>query len=179
MGIWDTAKDVLRHVAPTIGTAVGGPFGGIAATALSNVLLGRPDGTEEEIAEAVVRADPEKLLELRKADQAFQVEMKRIGVDVERIHAEDRASARDRQAKTGDVMPGVIAGAALAGFFGILGAMIFVEIPAAAASPLAVMLGSLGTLVTQIGAFYFGSSKGSSDKNAIMERLLQRNGGAA
>ena len=92
-----------------------------------------------------------------------------------------RRGARDRQVKTGDLMPAFIAGAALLGFFGILAAMIFVKIPPEAAQPLAVMLGALGTLITQIGAFFFGSSKGSSDKNAMLERMLdaRRKGGAA
>ena len=31
MDIWKTAKEVLGVVAPTIGTALGGPMGGVAA----------------------------------------------------------------------------------------------------------------------------------------------------
>lgn len=179
-GVWDTAKGVLREVAPALGTAIGGPFGGIAGRALSNALFGSDDANEEEIAEAIVRADPAQLLALRKADQEFEARLKELDIDLERVHAEDRRSARDRQVKTGDLMPAFIAGAALLGFFGILAAMIFVTIPPEAAQPLAVMLGALATLITQIGAFFFGSSKGSSDKNAMLERMLeaQRKGGA-
>ena len=68
------------------------------------------------------------------------------------VHARDRASARQRQATTRDRTPGFIALAALAGFFGILGALV--------------------TLVTQIGSYYFGSSKGSKDKTEAMAKLV-------
>lgn len=171
--VLDAGKDILGSVAPVLGTAIGGPFGGMAAKAITRALLG-PDAEadDEQVAlQAVQAATPEQLLALKKADQAFAVQMKGLDIDLVKVHAADRDSARRRQVETKDKMPAVIALAALAGFFGILGAMIFVEMPEAAAQPLAVMLGALGTLVTQIGAFYYGSSAGSAQKNAMIERM--------
>lgn len=170
---WDGVKDVLGVVAPVLGTAVGGPLGGIAARTITRHLLGEENETDDAsiAAEAIRRASPEDLLKLKQAEQDFTTRMKELDIEVERLHAGDRDSARQREIKTGDRMPAVIALAALFGFFGILAAMIFVEIPESAEQPLAVMLGALGTLVTSIGAYYFGSSKGSSDKNAMIARL--------
>ena len=61
-------KALVRTVAPVIGTALGGPIGNLAAQAISTVFLGTPDGTEDQIAEAVARATPEQLLALRQAN---------------------------------------------------------------------------------------------------------------
>ena len=69
-------------------------------------------------------------------------------------------------------MPAYIAFAALCGFFGILAAIIFVELPAASEAPLNVMLGALGSLVVAIGNYYFGSSAGSSAKNDLIASLV-------
>jgi hypothetical protein len=40
--------NVVRTVAPTIATAVGGPLAGMATRVISEALLGKPDGSEAE-----------------------------------------------------------------------------------------------------------------------------------
>lgn len=174
--IWKAAKGVLAVVAPTLGTALGGPFGGMAAKAIATAVLGDEAVDEAQAAEAVRNATPEQLRALKQAESDFAIRMKELDIDLERIAAADRDSARRRQAETKDKMPAVIALAALTGFFGILGAMIFVDIPNAAQMPLAVMLGALGTLVTQIGSYYYGSSDGSTKKNSMIERMMSNAG---
>ena len=59
--IW---KRVLRAAAPVIGTAWGGPLGGTVATVVSEKILGKPDGTETEIAQAIGNGGPEVLAKL-------------------------------------------------------------------------------------------------------------------
>lgn len=172
--IWDSAKGVLATVAPSLATAMGGPLAGMAAKAIAGAVLGDGAADEKTAAEAVRNATPDQLRALKKADAVFAVEMKKLDVDLSRIAASDRDSARKRQIAAKDRTPAIIAGAVIAGFFGILAAMIFVDIPPGAAQPLAVMLGALGTLVTQIGAFFYGSSAGSSKKNEMLAGLLQR-----
>lgn len=169
---WDAAKGVLKTVAPVLGMAVGGPLGGIAARTLAGVLLGDENASEEDIAAAIAGATPDQLLAIKQADFEFQTTLKRLDIEIEQVAAGDRDSARRRQIVMKDKMPGVIAAAALSGFFGILGTMIFVELPASAQQPLSIMLGALAGLVIQIGNFYFGSSAGSSRKNDTIEKLL-------
>ncbi len=169
--ILGTAKAILGAVAPHLGAALGGPFGGIAARAITEALGIAPSDDPAQAARGVAAASPADLLAVKRAEQAFRIEMERLGLRAEEIAAADRASARSRQARTRDPMPALIALAALAGFFGILTAMVLVDIPAGAMQPLLVMLGALGTLVTQIGAFYFGSSAGSARKTESLERL--------
>ncbi|TCS62571.1 hypothetical protein [Varunaivibrio sulfuroxidans] len=177
--IWDAAKGILATVAPALGAAIGGPFGGIAARTITGAILGAPSDDPKAAAAAIAGATPQQLVALKKAESDFAAHMRELDIEMESLAARDRDSARQRQVETKDKMPALIALAALAGFFGILGAMIFVPIPSDAMQPLAIMLGALGTLVTQIGAYYFGSSSGSSRKNAMIERLMAGSKGGA
>ncbi len=178
--MFDTLGKALAGIAPSLagalGTAVGGPVGGaLARTAVSAIgeALGLDTDDPKAVSAALVTATPEQIAAIKRADQAFAARMRELDLHEVEIHARDRDSARRRQATTRDRMPGFIAFAALAGFFGILTAMIFHAIPQAAMQPLLVMLGALGTLVTQIGAYYFGSSAGSKQKTDAIERMAK------
>ena len=169
-------KSIVKTVAPGIATALGGPFAGMGVKAIAGALLGTDSAesaTEDMVAQAVLAASPADLVKLKEVEAGFQRDMKALDIDLERIASEDRQSARDRQIKTGDQMPAYIAFAALSGFFGILTAMIFVDLPSGSEGPLNVMLGALGALVVGIGNYYFGSSAGSSAKNETINRALQ------
>lgn len=101
------------------------------------------------------------------------------------IAAEDRQQARSVQsksfAKAWWVMP-TLALLSFLGFFGVLFALTFYELPAAK-QPLYIMLGTLGTIVTQIAQFFFGSSQGSKDKDNRIDKAISNlrgaNGGAS
>lgn len=166
-------KGIISNVAPVLGTAIGGPFGGIAAKFITGAILGEENATDDIDAakQAIMGANPDQLLALKQADNQFKIEMKRLDLDEQKLGNDDRDSARQREIQTKDKMPAFIALGALGGFFGILGVMSFATLPDGSAQPLAVMLGALGALVGQIGNYYFGSSKGSSQKNEIIAAM--------
>jgi hypothetical protein len=166
--------NLVKTVAPSIATAVGGPLAGMATRAISEALLGRPDGTDEELAEAAKNATPEQLLALKQAEQDFTVRMRELEIDIERIDAADRGSARDREVKTGDWTPKALAGAVTLGFFGVLGYMIAYGLPSQGGEALLVMLGTLGTAWGGIVSYYFGSSAGSKEKSEAMSRMVRK-----
>lgn len=167
-------KGILKTVAPGLATALGGPLAGMATRAVSDALLGKQDGTEAEIAAAITAGGPELLQKLREADQRFQVEMKKLDIDLEKIAADDRASARQREAAVKDRTPAIIALASFCGFFGVLALLIFRDIPPGAKDALMIMLGALGGIVTSITAYYYGSSAGSAAKSKAIDELLKR-----
>jgi len=170
--IWDKAKSILSAVAPTLGTALGGPLGGVAGRAIASVLLGNEEASDEAAATAVLNATPEQLLALKNADHDFQQKMAALDVDLERIASADRDSARRREIETKDKMPGLLALGVFFGFFGILVALMFVEMPATAKDPLMIMLGALGALVSQIANYFYGSSSGSATKTKMLDRMM-------
>ena len=69
---------ILKTVAPWIGTALGGPLGGMAVTAAANA-LGLGDKTTDAIKQAISGATPEQMLALKEADQAFSLQMQALG----------------------------------------------------------------------------------------------------
>ena len=76
-------KNVVGAVAPTLGTALGGPMGGMAANMIAEV-LGVPNNPKA-IEKGISEATPEQMLELKKAEQAFEVQMKELDVDVYKL----------------------------------------------------------------------------------------------
>jgi hypothetical protein len=168
----DKILNIIRTVAPSIATALGGPLAGMAVTAVSNAVLGRPDGSEDEIAAAMQSATPEQLLALKKAEQEFLIHMRELDIDLERIAGDDRNSARNREIKTRDWAPKVLAGLVTTGYFGVLFWMLRYGLPANGASEaLLVMLGALGSAWGGVITYYFGSSAGSRAKDGIIQRM--------
>jgi len=166
-------KAIVRSIAPTIGTALGGPLGGVAGLALAKV-LGVPEGGDHDdtaLAAAVQGATPDQLLALKKADQEFALKMQELGFKdleaLEAIAAGDRASARDREVKTQDWTPKALGIFITLGFFSLLGLLLKIEPPSGSRDILNIMLGALGSAWINVISYYFGSSAGSARKTEL------------
>jgi len=120
------------------------------------------------------RMKAKKQLEQVKKDLKLQV--KAHTRKVRQIHAKDRADARDAQEialkKAWWAMP-LLMVLSFLGFFGVLASLIFLDGEIVAKEPLHIMLGTLGTIVTQIAHFLWGSSSGSKGKDAQIRRLME------
>ena len=168
-------RTLVGTVAPTLASMLGGPLAGSAVRALSELVLGKADGTEEEVVQQLQAADPATLLKLKELDKQFTTQMRQLDVDLERIAAEDRGSARSREMALRDHAPVLLAMLTFCGFFGILAALIFLEIPASGREPLSIMLGTLGSMIVAVSQYYFGSSLGSTQKTQLLGEAM-RNG---
>lgn len=163
-------RKVVKAVAPVLGTALGGPLGAMALAQVSNAVLGKPDGSEDEIATAL--QSPDALVKLKEADHAFKAKMAELGVNLEKIAAEDRASARQREVQTQDPTTRRLAYLYTAGYFGALWSVWQYGMPAEMKDILIGLLGVLTAAQAAIMQYYFGSSAGSSSKNSILERVM-------
>jgi hypothetical protein len=164
-------KSIIRQVAPTLAGALGGPYAAAAVKAIAEKLLpGKDVPGETEIA-AAIKADPDAMLKLTQAEQAFREKMAEFGVELDRIEAGDRASARAMQIATRDWVPGVLAMVFVAGFFALLYALTRVHVPAENREVLVAMVGTMGGAVMTILTFYFGSSRSSQAKDAVLGRV--------
>jgi len=162
-------KSVVKAVAPTIATALGGPLTGLGVKAISEAVLGNGDGTEEDISLALQGATPEILATLKKADQDFKVQMKKLDIDLTKLDYADADSARKRQMEVKDTTPDVLAYLLLTSFVGALMTLFWCVIPPGNEKLIYTMLGSLGTLTIGAMAYFHGSSRGSAKKDHIIQ----------
>ena len=172
MDILKTFGPLIGSVAPTIATALGGPVAGMAVKAISGALFGHGDATQDDIMSALANPTGDQLAALKKIDADFKTQMKSLDIDLERIAAGDRDSARQMQMATRSWLPEVLAILVTAGFFGIIIYILHFGLPESGKEPLLLLLGSLGTAWTSIMAFYFGSSSGSQKKTEALTAAL-------
>ena len=166
---------LLAQVAPTVATALGGPLAGLAVKTLSEAMFGHQDASESDVSAALMNATPEQLQKLKEIDATFKLKMKELDIDLERISAGDRDSARNMQINTNDWIPRVLAILITVGFFGILVWMLIKGMPPTGTEALLMMLGALGTAWTGVVNFYYGSSAGSKAKtDALTAKELQK-----
>lgn len=155
-------KSIVKTIAPVLGTAIGGPFGGIASKAIQTAL-----GVEDEVGIAEeLQNNPDALLKLKNADQAFDAEMKKLDVDIMKIDADDRNSARTMATTTSMKPQVIIATLYNGGFMLIIYAVFFstLELIGTQKDIALYLLGILSAGLVQINNFFFGSSVGSKTK---------------
>ena len=147
-------KNVIGAVAPTLGTALGGPMGGMAANMISEVLGCDPE--PKKIQKAIDQATPEQLAELKKVETDFEVKMKELDVDLFALETADIQDARGKFSKdwTARIMGIVVVG----GFMGYI-FLVTLQPPEQNSEALInLVLGYLGGLASAIISFYFGAS---------------------
>lgn len=171
-------KDVLKTVAPTLGTALLGPLGGLAVKVASEA-LDLPEATEEALKQAVTGGSPETMLKLKQADQAFEVRLKELGIEADKLELLDREGARSRDVEyvkqgrnntRGDILAYTAIGALTADIL----LLFFVTVPTSSRDILLVALGALVAIVKDVYSFEFGSSKDSQrNAQAVADMLRQ------
>ena len=168
MDILKTFGPLIGSVAPTIATALGGPVAGMAVKAISGALFGHDGASKDDIMTALANPTGDQLAALKKIDADFAVQMKSLDIDLERIAAGDRASAREMQKETKDWIPRALAVGVTFGFFGILFYMLIFGLPTTGNEAMLLMLGALQTAWTGVISFYFGASSGDSAKDKML-----------
>ena len=152
-------KGIINAVAPTIGQALGGPLGGLASQAISNVLGVKNDS--KSIENALAHATPEQLAEIKKAELEFEKQMKELDVDVFKLENEDIQDARKTFA--GDWTPKIFAMTIVLGFFAFVFFIVSDDWNREMEPLLNIILGGLLANVASVSSFYFGNShKGDS-----------------
>ena len=150
----DMLKNLVGAVAPTIGTALGGPMGGMAANMIADV-LGVPN-TPKAIEKAIQEATPEQMLELKKAEQEFELQMKELDVDVFKLEVGDTQDARKAFSK--DWTARIVGVSVVGGFMGYI-FLVTIQPPEQNSEALInLVLGYLGGLASAVISFYFGAS---------------------
>lgn len=161
---------LLKTIAPWIGTAIGGPLGGMALTAAASA-LGISQPTTDKLKAALAGITPEQSLALQQADQTFQVQMATLQFDsldkLAALDVDNTKDARAMQVSTRSWIPGCLAILITLGFFGILIGMMTQTLKTDNNQALFIMLGALGAAWGGVVNYYFGSSAGSARKDEL------------
>ena len=158
----------------TAATAVGGPIGAAAMSTLGKALgVEKADATIDDIAAAYLTATPEQRLAAEKEEHEYAAKMQAMGFshveELEKIAANDRASARDREVKSGDKLtPRVLATIVVAAWVATQTVLLFHIVDASMRELIARVLGTLDSALILVLGYYFGSSAGSAEKNNLI-----------
>ena len=151
----DMIKGVVGAVAPTLGTALGGPLGGAAASMIADAL--GCDNDEKSINKALQSATPDELAMVKEADREFDAKMKELDVDLFALETKDKQDARQHFAKDWTAK---LIGVVMVLFFCAYIAMITIMPPEQNSMELInLVLGYMGGLVSAVISFYFGASQ--------------------
>jgi len=158
---------IIKNVAPAIATALGGPVAGVATKFLGDALMGDENAPEVDIAAAL--QSPDNLVKLRELNNTFQLKMAEAGIDLEKVHAADRASAREMAVKT-TLKPQMIISTIFVLAFAVILYTVFtntLEMNDIQKNITMYLLGILSAGMIQIMNFWFGSSSGSKEKDKL------------
>jgi gas vesicle protein len=161
--------DWLKTLAPLLGTALGGPLGGAAASFIADK-LGIENKTIEAVSEVLNngKLTPDQIAAVKLAEIDFQKFCKQNAIDLEKVHADDRGSARQLLATVRSKMPAILSLVVTAGYFGILIGMMLGALKVTDSQALLIMLGSLSTAWGMVMAFWFGTTSGSTTKTELL-----------
>lgn len=164
-------KKIVKNLAPTLAAGLGGPMAGTATKFLANKLLGDSEATEDQIAEALYGASPETLAKIKEIDNQFAVEMAKIDIDIYALEIDDRKSARDlakANMKPQMILSTIFIGGYFVMVFVLFSGQIFIS--DSIRDMANILIGVLTASIPSIMQFWFGSSSGSKDKSARIER---------
>ena len=154
-------KSILGTLAPTLGAAIGGPIGGQAGQILSSI-LGVPNNPKA-IEGAINNITADQMVELKKAEQGFELQMKELDVDIFRLETSEKQDARKTFNK--DWTARIMGIAVVGGFMGYI-FLVTLQPPEQNSEALInLVLGYLGGLASAVISFYFGASNTSEKKD--------------
>ena len=168
--------DTIKSIAPTVATAVLGPLGGVAVSALGS-LLGVTEATQDKIAEVIKMGQltPEQIGELKKLELEYQNNERERGFKYAELAFKDRDSARAANVAGGTQRPLFwLSLLLLTVTLGCEVAVLFYGYPPTVPEiVVGRVLGLMDSVALLVLGYWFGSSSGSSQKTELLARNPQ------
>jgi hypothetical protein len=161
----------IKQIAPTVATAFLGPLGGVAVSAVGN-LLGVSDATQSKIADAIQSSQmtPEQIGKLKGLELEYKAKEQELGFKYSELAFKDRDSARQANV-AGGVQKSLfwMSILLLAGGLGVEGVVLFKgyppEIPEIIVGR---VLGLMDAVVMLVLSYWYGTTAGSTQKNELL-----------
>lgn len=161
--------NILKGIAPTLATAVAGPLGGAAVTALASKL-----GVSDSV-DAVAKAIA--------GDPAAAQKIAELELEYAKLNAQDRDSARkaytaiatsENATKLDKLVVPILALGVVGLAFSLIAVLMFIDTPNDQQQLVIFALGFITSAAGQVLSFYFGSSQGSKDKTEDMKGMVKK-----
>ena len=172
---WSDISKVIGTAAPIVGGLIGGPAGAGIGSAISGLLgvANKPDAVVEAL-----KTDPDALVKIKQYEIDHKYDLQKVQLEAVKVDLADVQDARSRQSRheeaTGksDVNLYVLAWTIVIGFFGLIGAMMYVAIPAESNNIIYMLFGTLAAGFGSVMQYFFGSSRGSKEKTLMLGRQI-------
>jgi hypothetical protein len=169
---------LLLGIAPTVASWILGDKTGGAVekvTGIAREILGtdEPSGIE-----AAIARDPNAAVQFKTALIQAEADARRQEHEAVLAQLRDVQSAREQTVRLSDAKSPIAYGAVvvstivLVGFAVMLWLVIREEVPANQRDMVTLLLGTLAGMASSVVAYWVGSSNGSMQKNAAMERVM-------
>ena len=161
-------KELIKHVAPALASALSGPFAGVATKYLADKLIGENIADDKNIEDVLTEKlkEPATLHKLKDVDKEFEIEMRKLDVDIFELEVSDRKDARN-YSKADNKPQIIISILFLCAYFLMLAAIFAVESSDtlnmskgenSLMGELQILFGVLTAGVGQILSFWFGGA---------------------
>lgn len=163
--------DWLKQIAPTVATALLGPLGGVAISAIGNI-LGVSEATQDKIASAIQAGQltPEQIGQLKQLELQYQNEEKERGFRYEELAFKDRDSARQANVTGGTQMHLFwLSMALLVITLGTEVWVLFHGYPEGLSEIIVGrVLGLMDSVAMLVLAYWYGTTNGSAQKSVLL-----------
>ena len=167
----------LKALAPTVASALLGPLGGLAVSAIGTA-IGIDAPTQDKIATAFTSGQlkPEDVAKIRQLEIDFKTHESDMGFkyaeleyQTEALAVKDRGSARDMAASTHSYTPSVLTWIVVGLTLAAEGMLLFNQVPPGA-DPIIIgrVLGTMDSALIMVLSFWFGSNSNSQRKTELL-----------
>ena len=173
-----TLASIVSAIAPTIAQALKTKeLAGGATKFLAKKLLGDKSKPIEDIIDAVSNAKTPKITEIKKIENDYKLRLQELEIDAFEIEADifktevrGVADARKRANDTDNIPHIVLSSLFFIGYFSMLLMMVkgWTNVQQEMVATFNILITLLSAILTQIAAYWFGSSFGSKLKNKII-----------
>ena len=163
--------DVLKGIAPTVATALLGPLGGVAVSALGNI-LGVSEATQDKIADVVKSASmtPDQITKLKELELEYKNNEQERGFKYAELAYKDRDSARTANVAGNTQRPLFwLSLILLTGCIGSEGVVLFAGYPLHIPEMVVGrVLGLMDAVTMLVLSYWYGTTNSSAQKTELL-----------
>ena len=160
----------LAQIAPTLATALAGPLAGLAVEAVGKA-FGWDEHSTEKVTDLLASAtlSSDQVAKIKEVEADLIKQERELGFKFAELEVKDRDSARQREIQTKDNVNRNLAYLIMLSFLGMV-ACVLAGFAKAESVLAGTLIGYVSAKAEQVLAYYFGSTKTSADKTAIIAK---------